>query len=222
MNQDLMQLIKDYATKEHTEINRNLLGKSQDNLIAMLMDLLTTYYNDLNSSTMRETVVALLSGYEPDTAKLGYNGFRHDVITGATRYCEIKPKNVRSDSTARNKPKLNGGGNFTDYSWSKFRRHQEENSQMLVAGFVDGRLVHIFEFGFNEPDFANKLRYQLERRFPNGDITSEYLRSASFSFKDFVNVPTLNTACFVSQQELTDLRGHISQNVHSHLRRFAK
>jgi len=36
MNADLLQLIKDYTTKKHTEISVNLLGKSKDNLIAML------------------------------------------------------------------------------------------------------------------------------------------------------------------------------------------
>ncbi|MDE0327085.1 MAG: hypothetical protein OXN27_24430, partial [Candidatus Poribacteria bacterium] len=60
MNQDLLQLIRDYTTKEHTEVNGGLLGKSKDNLVSMLLDLLTIYYNDVNSSTMRELVVAIL------------------------------------------------------------------------------------------------------------------------------------------------------------------
>ena len=78
MNKDLLELIEDYATRKHTDINTNLLGKSKDNLIAMLLDLLTMYYNDLNSSTMRELVVAVVAGYEPSSEKLGYNGFRHN------------------------------------------------------------------------------------------------------------------------------------------------
>ena len=57
MNEDLLQLIQDFATKEHTEINQSLFGKSKEQLIATLTDLLTTYFNDLNSSTLRETVV---------------------------------------------------------------------------------------------------------------------------------------------------------------------
>ncbi len=31
MNADLLQLIIDYTTKEHAEINAKLLGKSKDN-----------------------------------------------------------------------------------------------------------------------------------------------------------------------------------------------
>ena len=219
MNEDLLQLIRDYSTKEHAEINRRLLGKSKDNLVSMLMDLLTMYYNDLNSSTMREMVVAVLAGYRPNTEKLGYNGFRHNTLTGAVEQCEIKPKNVRSNSASKNKPKLNGGGNFTDYSWGKFERHQSENPNMLVAGFVDGYLAHIFEFSFNEPSFASQLERLLRRRFPNGDRTGQYLRSAYFTFKHFKDAPGLKTIYVAPRQELTALRTHITGELFAHLRR---
>ena len=222
MNKDLLQLIKHYPTKEHSDISASLLGKSKDNLIAMLMDLLTTYYNDLNSSTMRELVVAVLSGYTPNSEKLGYNGFRHNTLTGKVEQCEIKPKNVRSDSTAKNKPKLNGGGNFTDYSWAKFQRHQKENPNMLVAGFVDGQLIHIYEFSFNESDFTARLKDQLEKSFPNGDVTGSYLRSAQFTFNHFKDAPSLKTTCYVSRDILDNLykQKHVTRSLYNHLRRF--
>ena len=180
MNKDLLQLIEDYTTKEHKEINANLISKSKDSLVAMLSELLTKYYNDLNSSTMRELVVAVVAGYEPSSEKLGYNGFRHNTLTGAIEHCEIKPKNYRTDSTTKKPAKLNGGGNFSDYTWERFRKHQEEKPNMLVAGFVDGRLIYIFEFSFNEHSFTSVLQTQLEKRFPNGDISGEYLRGLNF------------------------------------------
>ena len=158
MNKDLLQLIKDYTTKEPAEINNNLHGKSKHNLIAMLLDLLTIYYNDVNSSTMRELVVAVLAGYQPILEKLGYNGFRQNAQTGKVEHCEIKPPNVRSDSTAKKQNKLNGGGNFSDYTWARFGKDEKENPNMLVAGFVDGYLIYIFEFSFNEPDFTARLQ----------------------------------------------------------------
>ena len=71
MNEDLLQLIKNYTTKEHTEINASLLGKSKDNLVSMLLDLLTMYYNDLNSSTIRELVVAVLGWIPTQLRKVG-------------------------------------------------------------------------------------------------------------------------------------------------------
>lgn len=217
MNKDLLELIEDYTTKKHTEISGNLLEKSKDNLISMLLDLLTGYYNDLNSSTMRELVVAVLAGYQPNSEKLGYNGFRQNVLTGQVEHCEIKPRNVRSDSTAKNPRKLDGGGNFTDYGWAKFERHQKENPNMLVAGFVDGKLIYIFEFSFNEQGFTSRLREQLERRFPTGDITGEYLRSAQFSFIHYKDARSLKTIYTASRQELIEAQPYITQALFDYL-----
>jgi len=217
MNKELLELIEDYTTKEHEEININLIGKSKNNLIAILLDLLTTYYNDLNSSTMRELVVAVIAGYEPISEKLGYNGFKQNTLTGVTEHCEIKPKNYRTDSTAKSRSKLNGGGNFTDYSWQKFERHQKENPNMLVAGFVDGRLIYILEFSFNEQSFISRLREQLEKNFPDGDETNKFLRSAQFSFIHYKNAKSLKTIYTASRQELTKAQPYITQALFDYL-----
>lgn len=224
MNEDLLRLVKDYATSEHSEISASLVNKSKDNLVGMLLDLMTLYYNDLNSSTLREMVVALLSGFTPSTKKLGYNGYRQEAPTAAPEYCEIKPKNVRTASSAKNKPKLDGGGNFGDYSWRKFERHKNENPTMLVAGFIDGRLVYIFQFNFNSPQLTSKIHAQLQKRFPQGDLPNEYLRSASFTFNHFKDIPELQTRRFASKDKLDEMfsQKHISKPVYEHLQRFAQ
>ena len=217
MNEDLLQLINDYATREHAEISVSLINKSKDNLVSILLDLLTIYFNDLNSSTMRELVVAVVAGYQPSSEKLGYNGFRQNTPTGPTEYCEIKPRNYRTDSSAKSPAKLNGGGNFTDYSWQKFERHKKENPNMLVAGFVNGRLIYIFEFSFNEESFTTKLQTQLECRFPNGDIVSEYLRSANFSFIHYKDVESLKTIYTASEDQLNAVQPYITKKVFKYL-----
>ena len=89
---------------------------------------------------------------------------------------------------------------------------------MLVAGFIDARLVYIFEFHFNEQDFTSRLEEQLTRHFPEGDVSGRYLRSASFVFRNYRNAESLKTRCFVSRQELLDLRPHITSEVYNHLR----
>lgn len=210
MNQELKELIKDFATKEHDEIHNNLMGKSRPNLVAVLLDLLITYFNDFNSSTLRELVVALVAGYTPNEEKLGYNGLRQNTLTGKVDFCEIKPRNVRSESTAKTPARLDGGGNFTDYSWGKFERHKEENPNMLAAGFVDGKLIYILEFSFNEQDFTSRLQEQLEQRFPDGDISGQYLRSASFTFKHYKDAASLKTIFLASREELNKVDTHIS------------
>lgn len=215
VNIDLMNLIESYALRKHSEVSDDLLNKSKSNLVAMLLDLLTAYYNDLNSSTLRETVVVKLAGYLPQLEKLGYNGYRHDAITNQKIFCEVKPKNVRANSPKDKK--LNGGGNFTDYTWGKLERHQKENPKMLVAGFVDARLIYIFKFDFNEEEFIARLKEQLTRHFPDGDVTSRWLRSAGFSFRNFKNAKTLKTYCPVPAAELEHLRGRITRPVLKHL-----
>ena len=219
MNEDLLQLIKDYTIKEHTEIDANLIGKSKANLIAILLDLLTMYYNDLNSSTMRELVVAVIAEYTPNSEKLGYNGFRQNTLTGKVEHCEIKPVNVRSDSTAKKPRKLNGGGNFSDYTWARFQKHEKENPNMLVASFVDGHLIYIFEFSFNEPDFTSRLQERLEHQLSKG---GPYGRSVDFTFKHYKDAESLKVIYITSTQELVKARPHISGPFFKHLEKTAK
>ncbi|MBI4721980.1 MAG: hypothetical protein HY769_03110 [Candidatus Stahlbacteria bacterium] len=77
MNQELANVIKIYATGEHIELSKYLIGKSKDTLIGILVDLLTMYINDKNSSTIREFLTVTLAGYvhkEGKIAKKRSNG----------------------------------------------------------------------------------------------------------------------------------------------------
>jgi hypothetical protein len=110
MNQELTNVIKIYTTGTHKELSNYLIGKSKDTLIGMLVDLLTIYINDKNSSTIREFITVILAGYRHKETKIGYNGFKQDTfISGKTIKCEAKPKNV--DTSLKSLRKLNGGGN---------------------------------------------------------------------------------------------------------------
>jgi hypothetical protein len=64
MNQDLIEVVKCYATRPHNELNELLLSKSKDNLISIITDLLTAYINDKNSSSLREFVTVSIAGYQ--------------------------------------------------------------------------------------------------------------------------------------------------------------
>ncbi len=128
-------------------------------------------------------------------------------------------RNVRSEKPTR---KLDGAGNFTDYGWEKFESHQKENPNMLVAGFLDGRLIHIFEFSFNEQGFTSRLQAQLERRFPNGDRIGQYLRSADFSFIHYKDAESLETIYTTSKQELAAAQPYITRGVFEHLEKTAQ
>ena len=215
MNEDLMNLIESYALRGQSEVGDELLDMPKSDLAAMLLDLLAAYYNDLNSLTLRETVVVRLAGFVPRSENSGYNGYRNDAGADRTTFCEVKPKNVRAASPKDKK--LNGDGAFNNYTWSKFERHRVENPKMLVAGFIDGRLIYIFKFDFNEEDFTERLEDQLVRAFPNGEATNRGSRSATFRFKNFKTAKTLQTYCPVPAPELECLSDRITRPVLKHL-----
>jgi len=134
MNKELAQVIKAYSTLSHKELNVLLIDKSKDNIIAILIDLLTQYFNDKNSSTLRQFLIVTMSGYEMNPEKIGYNGYRQSGIGQPKEYCEAKPKNVNTSD--KKLKRLNGDGNFTDYTWARFKKDKKTNPQMIVGGFL--------------------------------------------------------------------------------------
>ena len=81
---------------------------------------------------------------------------------------------------------------------------------MLTAGYIDGQLIYILEFSFNEPSFTTRLEEQLKRRFPNGDVTGQYLRSASFTFNHYKDADSLNPIFILPSQERYELKAYMS------------
>lgn len=232
MNIELANAIITYSTKTHKEYNALLLDKSKENIISCFTDLLTTYINDKNSSTLREFITVTIGGYKHHEGKLGYNGYRQSTIISATNdyeFCEVKPKNFDSNELAKyysgkrkNKPaKLNGGGNFTDYCHKRIDKNKIDNPNMLVSGFVDGRLIYIIEFPFNSPSFVAYLQKQVNARFPNGDISGQYIRSVAFDYKVYINDnPTIRV--FVDKQELLHYDDCIAKELFNKLKDFAQ
>ncbi len=187
MNQDLAQIVMYYATKPHKELSELILSKSKDNLISILTDLLTSYINDRNSSTLREFVTVSIAGYEHHTQKLGYNGFKQNsTIGGKPIACEAKPKNIQTEGydAKKSKPKLNAEGSFNDYHGGRLESDMKENPFILSSGFVDGHLLYILEFPF--AILRHRLSKLIEKRF-GADVrpSGEYIRSASFNFSHY-------------------------------------
>lgn len=219
MNAQLVELIKLYATDSHINFNAKLLSLSKDNLIAMFSDILTMYINDKNSSTIREFLTVSLAGYTHNVKKIGFNGYRQEAL-GKTINCEAKPKNIESlafweyqQGKRKTKPaKLNGGGNFTDYTWARLQRDKEANLNMLISGFIDGQLIFILEFSFNHPHFIEHLQKQLRAKFPNGDKSGLYLRSASFSFNNYKDCE-INIVFITSLDILYSNQQYIDKNL---------
>jgi len=231
MNQELANIIKIYSTGKHQELSEYLIGKSKDTLIGSLVDLLTMYINDKNSSTIREFLTVTLAGYQHKETKIGYNGFKQDVFDPEkTIKCEAKPKNVNTEEFEKYKrgerktspSKLNGGGNFTDYSFARLQKDkQEKNLNMLVSGFVDGKLIYIIEFPFNFRDLVRNLEKQIkrwQRKLKGSKSTKgQFLRSANFNYKDFIRCPNLRFIYLLDKTELSKYQPYIDKKFYKFL-----
>ena len=143
----------------------------------LLHKLLEVYVNDKNSSFLREMITCSVAGYQHSSSKLGYDGKFKNF------YCEVKPQNVTMGEIS----KLNASGSFSDFTWRKFKKCNEDNVRMLMSGFVSGKLIYIIEFPFNDNLFLLHLKSKLERYLPDGDVTNKYIRSCSWSLKHFNN-----------------------------------
>lgn len=222
MNRELANIIKIYSMGTHEELSKCLIGKSKDTLIGILVDLLTMYINDKNSSTIREFITVTLAGYEHKEGKIGYNGFKQDTfISGKTIKCEAKPKNV--DISLESLRKLNGGGNFTDYTIARLERDKKEKDlNMLVSGFVEGKLIYIIEFPFRCKTFFEKLKQQLKKRFPNGDVTGQFLRSASFDYRYFIKCSKLRVVYILDKNKLKEYQHYIVKGFYNFLEGIEK
>lgn len=88
---------------------------------------------------------------------------------------------------------------------------------MLVSGFIDGQLIYILEFPFNTATLINKLEKQLKKRFPEGDICGQFLRSANFDFHDFISSDEVKVVYLLEKNKLKSMSNYINKNFFSYL-----
>lgn len=84
---------------------------------------------------------------------------------------------------------------------------------MLVSGFIDGRLIYILEFPFNSQDFIKNLERKIERWQEklkgSKSVKGQFLRSADFDYKDYINSSGLKVVYLLPKSELEKYRKYI-------------
>lgn len=175
MNLDKLMFL--YST-DRVAFKKELLNTNKENVVALLEELISNYFADVNNSTPRELVTLESAGFSKLEGKLGYDGYK--VVDGNMIYAEVKPKNY--SRTAKSPTKLNFSGNYTDFRVSKFEKYVLENPNIIVSGFVDGFLVYTIKFNFNNSLFQAKHKENLLKHFPEWkDVKGRWLRSSGWN-----------------------------------------
>lgn len=159
-------------TKSEKEFLKFMKGKDH---ALLLRDLIHLYSNDKNSSFLREMVTCSVVGYQHNPEKLGYDGSSKNYPV------EVKPQNIKSTD----KVKLNASGSFTDFTWRKYNKCCKDRVRILMSGFINGKLMFIIEFPFNNLFFKKHLLKKLKKFLPNGDKKNRYIRSCKWSLIHF-------------------------------------
>lgn len=172
-NKNIMDCKVNYAL-DNIPLNMNFKDKC-------IYDLIHSQANDKNSSTFREEITLYQCGYENSPGKLGEDGF----VPGSKRPIEVKPQNVNDGK------KLNGGGQFTDFTHSRIKKYTENNTLMVVSGFFNGKLKFIVEFDFTSETFLKHITEKVSKSLPDGDLKGKYCRSASFGWNQWKDADNL-------------------------------
>ena len=154
----------------------------KDKIIYQCIDIMA---NDDNSSKLREEITLDICNYENSPGKLGEDGI--DPVTN--RKIEVKPQNGHNRN-AKSK-KMNGGGQFTDFSHKRIQKYIDNDILMVVSGFYNGKLKFIVQFDFTSPTFLNHIKAKVSRALPEGDQVSKYCRSASFGWNQWKDATNL-------------------------------
>lgn len=177
------------------------ISKNQDQYPQMFLELVDFYLNDKNSSSLRQIITCEVIGIKSNPNKLGYDGEDGKE--------EVKPKNI----TSKSNKKLDGGGNYTDLTFKRHWKYVEDNPNIHVSGFIDGLLMYILRVPYN--DLQDHFHTKLLKKFPNGDVTGSYLRSATFTFKNLKTCPNLSKE-FV-RNNLSDYSDFFQKDLYTYL-----
>lgn len=157
------------------------------------------YLNDRASYVVHERFTVEESGYTFIEGKPGYDGYCETTGIKA----EVKTCNITFDENnvdvykcgpykGELKPprKFRGTGIFSNYTHALLNKHQDEDVQMLVSGFLNGQAVYILQFPFHYVPFVSHLQNTLHQKLPSGDIQGRNYDIA-FSYKQYENCEDL-------------------------------
>jgi hypothetical protein len=144
-------------------------------------NLMLSYLNDDNSSSLREAITCYVCGYVWNTKKHGV-----DAIDYKTKKpIECKPKIHKKTEKSKY---CTGGGCFNDMTLKRVEKYLELNVQMLCSIFSNNRLIYVVEFPFSE--ISQIIKDKMVNR------KEESRSSPSFSYTNYMHLDNLKVHYF--------------------------
>lgn len=136
----------------------------------LVYGLIEEIANDRNSSMFREDVTKLMVGLKASKSKLGYDDDFEAI--------EVKPTNYTGGG------RLNGKGNFSDFTHKRHAKYLKDRVRMLVSGFAEGKLLYIVDFPYK--NLKERIDHVLYTKFPKGDVKGQYVRNLQFGYNHWM------------------------------------
>lgn len=175
--------------KEILELAENYFfgDRSQYNALPRVAKLLfDAYFQDKNSSTLREALTLSHNGYEKVDKKQGPDGY-HKI---RKKFAEVKPQYAHIDEKNK-QTKFSGGGTFNDMTFEKIK--EIEDYDMLCSGFAQDKIIFIVRFPTKF--IASYLHSNLTKIIDK----PKRRKSIKFGYNAYINCPDLEILFFDEQ-----------------------
>jgi hypothetical protein len=193
------------------EISLKTLGLSMEKFEGIAYKILTSK----TSSDDRERIVVRFIGFTPkdSSVKHGFDGFND-----ANEPAEIKASN----SPFIAKKKMTFVYNINDYTQKRLAKDIRLNPHYALAGFIDGQLIYVATFRFNDSDkLAQSLAQQMDTVLENIIEDDENKRTVGRITLENIPLETLKIHLAIPKNDLVELQHCFNKNLFNILMKSA-
>lgn len=171
MDQSLFQELNDYSLNCDLTKTTNKYCKKVERIVT-------------KDSEWPEIHSVITAGFNHNDSKLGFDGYFEETFCEAKSQSLLINKDIiykyhhgkisdkaslLKSGTISNHAALAGRGFFNAFTYRLFKRYQENDVTMLLSGYVNGVLLYMISFNFNDPVFLGKMKEAMQKKLPNGD-----------------------------------------------------
>lgn len=198
----------------HTDLLRESNDDEKDINIKKTERLVT---KDIEWSEVHTITTA---GYIHNKTRFGFDGY--DEVNNV--FCEAKSSNLIINKEAIVKldsdnkiigNRIDGRGIFSLFTHKSYNRYSSCDVNMLISSYINGVLMFIIEFPFNDTTFKNHIKTSLDKKLPNRD-ESEKSKTISFGYNQYKDCKDAKLVYFTKKNRKI-LKGASTKNFYNYL-----